>query len=290
MLGMQARVRVDLDRPVAAEGLPHVGDLEEFRVVGCDGGGMNADRPGRAPNVSGPDRKHVEPRFHGQAASGRLNWLRAGVLGANDGIVSTASIVAGVAGATATASAILTAGLAGLFAGALSMASGEYVSVSSQRDTEQALLRTEKQELTDDPAGELTELIGLYEAKGLTPELARQVAEQLTAHDALAAHAETELGIDPEQLTSPVQAAIASFLAFAAGAIFPLLAATLSPAAARIPILLAVVVIALVITGTISARLGGAPPMRATIRNVLGGVAAMAITYGIGTLAGHTIA
>lgn len=251
---------------------------------------MHADRPGRAPYESGQRRRHVEPRFHGQAASARLNWLRAGVLGANDGIVSTASIVAGVAGATATAGTILTAGLAGLFAGALSMASGEYVSVSSQRDAERALLRTEKQELADDPASELAELAELYEAKGLTSELARQVAEQLTEHDALAAHAETELGIDPRQLTSPVQAAIASFIAFAAGAIFPLLAATLSPAAARIPVLLAVVVVTLVITGTTSARLGGAPPLPATVRNVLGGVAAMAITYGIGTLAGHTLA
>lgn len=247
---------------------------------------MDADRPDRAPGESGA---HTEPPFHGPAASGRLNWLRAGVLGANDGIVSTASIVAGVAGATATAGAILTAGLAGLFAGALSMASGEYVSVSSQRDAERAMLRTERRELREDPAGELSELVGLYEAKGLTPALARQVAEQLTAHDALAAHAETELGIDPEQLTSPVQAAVASFLAFSAGAVFPLLAAILSPAVARIPILLAVVVITLVFTGTTSARLGGAPAGRATVRNVLGGVAAMAITYGIGTLAGHTV-
>lgn len=252
---------------------------------------MRSHGPGTASSDSGGKRdRHAEPASHSESSTSRLNWLRAGVLGANDGIVSTASIVAGVAGAAATPSAILTAGLAGLFAGALSMASGEYVSVASQRDAEKALLATEKRELADDPAGELRELTGLYEAKGLSPELARQVAEQLTRHDALAAHAETELGIDPEELTSPVQAAVASFLAFAAGAIFPLLAATLSPAAIRIPVLLAVVVVTLVITGTASARLGGAPTFRAVVRNVLGGVAAMAITYGIGTIAGHTVA
>jgi len=151
------------------------------------------------------EENHPEPHAGGFAA--RLNWLRAAVLGANDGIVSTAGLVIGVAGATAARSAILTAGLAGLFAGSLAMASGEYVSVSSQRDSEPALLALERRELTETPHAELTELAMLYQSRGLTPGLAQEVAEQLSAHDPLAAHAEAELGIDPQQLTSPWHAA-----------------------------------------------------------------------------------
>src|SRR5438067_540913 len=158
---------------------------------------------------------HAQQEPHDAAGvTGRLNWLRAGVLGANDGVVSTASLVLGVAGATSSTSAILTAGLAGMFAGAMSMASGEYVSVSSQRDSEQALLEQERQELSEDPDAELAELTSIYQAKGLDRDLARHVAEQLSKHDALAAHAEAELGIDPEDLVSPWQAALASFLSF----------------------------------------------------------------------------
>jgi VIT1/CCC1 family predicted Fe2+/Mn2+ transporter len=220
--------------------------------------------------------------------SGRLNWLRAGVLGANDGVVSTASLVLGVAAATTSTSAIVTAGLAGMFAGALSMASGEYVSVSSQRDSEQAMLAREQQELTETADAELDELAGIYQAKGLTPELARQVAEQLTAHDALAAHAEAELGIDPEGLANPWQAAIASFISFTVGALLPLLAIALVPAAARVGVTVVAVLLALVATGTTSAALGKAPPGRAVLRNVIGGVIAMGITYGIGSLVGAT--
>jgi VIT1/CCC1 family predicted Fe2+/Mn2+ transporter len=218
--------------------------------------------------------------------SGRLNWLRAGVLGANDGVVSTASLVLGVAAATTSTTAIVTAGLAGMFAGALSMASGEYVSVSSQRDSEQAILAREKKELTQTAEAELVELAGIYQAKGLTPGLAQQVAEQLTAHDALAAHAEAELGIDPEGLANPWQAAIASFISFTVGALLPLLAIALVPSVARVPVTVVAVLLALVATGATSARLGKAPPGRAVLRNVLGGAVAMGVTYGIGSLAG----
>ncbi|TSE00102.1 VIT family protein [Skermania sp. ID1734] len=233
---------------------------------------------------------HVgEPPSHEELTAGRLNWLRAGVLGANDGIVSTASIVMGVAGATASVGTILTAGVAGLFAGAMSMASGEYVSVSSQRDAQRALLAQERRELADDPQAELDELTGLYRAKGLPEPLAREVAQTLTARDALAAHAEVELGIDPSELTNPWQAAAASFLAFGVGAVFPLLAAVLTPATARVGIIVGVVVAALVLTGSVSARLSDAPALRPVLRNIGGGLLAMAVTYGIGALVGHTL-
>lgn len=231
-----------------------------------------------------PD-SHSEPHHGGLAT--RLNWLRAAVLGANDGIVSTAGLVVGVAGATSSPTAILTAGLAGLFAGALAMASGEYVSVSSQRDSERALLQLERRELAESADAELAELAGLYQAKGLTPDLAREVALQLTAHDAFAAHAEAELGIDPAQIASPRHAAVASFLSFTVGAILPLLAITLTPAAARVAVTAAAVVAALAVTGAASAALGKAPRGPAIMRNIAGGMIAMGITYAIGTLIGH---
>ena len=216
----------------------------------------------------------------------RLNWLRAAVLGANDGIVSTAGLVVGVAGATSSRATILTAGLAGLFAGALAMASGEYVSVSSQRDSERAMLALERRELAQTPHAEVAELARIYEGKGLAPSLARQVAQQLTAHDALAAHAEAELGIDPEQLARPGHAAVASFLSFVAGAVLPLLAITLVPVTARVPVTIIAVLAALVVTGAASAALGGARRLPAVIRNVAGGAIAMGVTYGIGSLIG----
>jgi vacuolar iron transporter family protein len=228
---------------------------------------------------------HDEPHRTGTAV--RLNWLRAAVLGANDGVVSTAGLVVGVAGATSSATAILTAGLAGLFAGALAMASGEYVSVSSQRDAERALLRLERRELAEDADAELAELAGLYRAKGLTPGLAREVARQLTAHDAFAAHAEAELGIDPAQIARPWQAAVASFLSFTAGALLPLLAITLTPAPTRVAVTAAAVLAALTATGAVSAALSRAPRGPAIARNVIGGLLAMAVTYGIGSLVGH---
>jgi VIT1/CCC1 family predicted Fe2+/Mn2+ transporter len=226
---------------------------------------------------------------HVGAINTKLNWLRAGVLGANDGIVSVAGIVIGVAAATTDRGPILTAGIAGLAAGALSMALGEYVSVSTQRDTEQALLAKERRELLEEPVAELEELVGLYEAKGLSPATARTVAEELTAHDAFAAHIDIELGIDPDELTNPWHAAISSAIAFTVGALLPMLAILLPPPHARIPITFVGVLLALALTGWMSARLGGADPGRATKRVLIGGALAMAITYGIGRLMGGVI-
>jgi vacuolar iron transporter family protein len=234
-----------------------------------------------------------EPQhFHddlGDHVGTRLNWLRAAVLGANDGIVSVAGLVMGVAGATTDRHTILVAGLAGLVAGALSMAAGEYVSVSTQRDTEQALLAKERAELADEPEEELAELAGLYVDKGLSAETARQVAIELTAHDALAAHAEVELGIDPDALTSPWQAAMASMVAFTVGALLPLLTITLLPEDGRVWATLAAVVVALALTGFLSARFAEADVRRAIVRNIGGGVLAMVVTYVIGDLVGGRI-
>ena len=231
----------------------------------------------------------VEPHDgeqHDQGIGARLNWLRAGVLGANDGIVSTAGIVIGVAAATVERSTIATAGIAGLAAGAMSMAAGEYVSVSTQRDTEKALLAKEKRELREMPDEELEELTQIYEEKGLTPDLAAEVARQLTAHDALGAHAEAELGIDPEALTNPWHAAWASMSAFTLGALLPLLAILLPPVGARVWVTALAVVVALAFTGWGSARLGQAPVRPAVLRNIAGGLVAMLVTYGIGALVG----
>ncbi|MFM9377181.1 VIT family protein [Gordonia sp. VNK21] len=230
-----------------------------------------------------PDEPHVD------GFAGRLNWLRAGVLGANDGIVSTAGVVVGVAAATTAREPIFTAGIAALAAGAVSMALGEYVSVSTQRDSERALLAKEKGELRDDPEAELAELAGLYEEKGLRPDTAHQVARELTAHDALAAHAEAELKLDPDELTSPWQAAGSSAVSFTVGALLPLLGILLPPAHWRIPVAVVTVLIALAITGTTGALLGGASPWRPTARVVIGGALAMAVTYAIGLLVGHTV-
>ncbi len=238
-----------------------------------------------ADRVPGPHEG--EPHVGGFYS--RLNWLRAGVLGANDGIVSTAGIVMGVAGATDGTTTIAIAGIAGLVAGALSMAAGEYVSVSTQRDSELALLAKERRELAEEPEEELAELAGLYVEKGLSEQLALQVAEELTAHDALAAHAETELGIDPDDLTNPWHAAWASMLAFTLGALLPLLTITLTPASMRIWATVAAVAVALAFTGWVSARLGYGAAGRAVARNVGGGVLAMAVTYAVGALLGTQI-
>ena len=240
---------------------------------------MTSDAPG-----NGGQDGHGEP--HQQSLGGRLNWLRAAVLGANDGIVSVAGIVIGVAGATSSRGPIFTAGLAGLLAGSLSMAAGEYVSVSTQRDSEQAALDQERRELDRTPEAELDELTGLYQEKGLSPQLAREVAVQLTRHDALGAHAETELGIDPDGLADPWHAAWASFLAFTAGALLPLLAMVLPPASLRLPITVVAVLLALTGCGWVSARMGGAPVRPAVLRNAAGGAVAMAVTYGVGLLLG----
>ncbi len=226
---------------------------------------------------------------HADNFANRLNWLRAGVLGANDGIVSTAGLVLGVAGATDDRPTILIAGLAGLVAGALSMGAGEYVSVSTQRDSEMALLDKERRELLEEPDEELAELAGIYVGKGLSEQLALDVARELTAHDALGAHAEAELGIDPDQLTNPWQAMGASMLAFTLGALLPLLTIAFAPTSARVLVTVGAVVIALAITGWASARLGFGPAGRAVLRNVGGGLFAMVATYAVGSLIGTRI-
>jgi len=217
---------------------------------------------------------------------GRLNWLRAGVLGANDGIVSTAGIVMGVAGATSERTPVLVAGIAGLVAGALSMGAGEYVSVSTQRDSERSMLALEAEELERMPKTELRELANIYERKGLSHELARKVAEELTAHDALGAHAEAEFGIDKDNLTNPWHAAAASMIAFTVGALLPLLVITLTPTDARIWATVLAVAAALGIAGRNSAQLGYSPWGRAVLRNVAGGLVAMGITYAVGAVVG----
>jgi vacuolar iron transporter family protein len=239
------------------------------------------------PGPGAPNTSNAQPH-HGSVAN-KLNWLRAAVLGANDGIVSTAGIVIGVAAATAERGPVLTAGIAGLAAGALSMAVGEYVSVSTQRDTERALLETETRELKLQPDAELDELAALYEARGLSAETARQAATELTAHNPLAAHAELELRLDPEQLTNPWLAAISSAVSFTIGALLPLIAILLPPASTRIAITVAAVMLALAITGWVAARLGGAKPLLPILRVTVGGALAMAITFGIGHLVGATI-
>ncbi|WP_229674450.1 VIT1/CCC1 transporter family protein [Nakamurella endophytica] len=237
----------------------------------------------------------AEPGAAGQPAHephsnlGRLNWLRAGVLGANDGIVSVAGLVVGVAGATTARGPLFTAGIAGLVAGAVSMALGEYVSVSSQRDSERALLALEVQELRDTPEEEFEELVALYEAKGLRPATARQVATELTEHDALAAHLDAELHLDPDDLANPWQAAGASALSFTLGALLPLLAILLPPPAWRVPVTVVAVLLALALTGAGSARIGGASGRLAVARVVTGGAIGLAVTYAIGSLFGTAV-
>jgi VIT1/CCC1 family predicted Fe2+/Mn2+ transporter len=238
------------------------------------------------PQAAGLSQHAGEP--HGNGIAGRLNWLRAGVLGANDGIVSVAAIVVGVAGATSALAPILTAGTAGLVGGAVSMALGEYVSVSSQRDSQHALIAKERRELKEMPEQELAELAGLYRAKGLSAATAQRVAVELTEHDALAAHLDAELGINEHDVVSPWQAAGASALAFFIGAVLPMLAILLPPANLRVPVTFGAVLVALAITGATGARIGGSHWLRATLRVVIGGAVALAATFAIGTLLGTT--
>lgn len=214
--------------------------------------------------------------------SARLNWLRAAVLGANDGIISTAGLVVGVAGASENRAAILTAGIAGVIAGALSMAGGEYVSVSSQRDSERAMLVREAKELREDPKGELDELVQLNQAQGLSLATAKQAAREQTKHDALGAHASIELNINPDELTNPWSAALASALSFTVGAVVPILAIAGPYPSVRVPLTFGAVVVALIATGSASAHAGGANKTRATIRVVLSGVLVMTATYLVG--------
>lgn len=218
--------------------------------------------------------------------SHRANWLRASVLGANDGIISTAALILGVAAADASRSAVLTAGIAGLTAGAMSMGLGEYVSVSSQRDTERADIAKEIWELENTPERELAELTAIYQERGLSHELARRVALELTEHDALGTHLTEELGITEATLARPTQAAITSMASFAIGAALPLLAAAMAAQGGRILTTLIVAVVALIALGILGARVGGAPPLRPTLRVVLGGILAMGVTMAIGGLFG----
>lgn len=239
------------------------------------------------PSTSTADHLHYEP--HSDAIGSRLNWLRAAVLGSNDGIISLAALVVGIAGATTSTSTLLLTGVSGLLAGAFSMAAGEYVSVSSQRDTERALLDKERYELEHFHEKEFEELVGIYQKKGLTAETAQKVAEELTAHDAFAAHVDAELGIDPHALTSPWQAAFASAGSFTIGALIPLIAIVLPPEPWRVPTTFIAVFIALIITGILSARVSGARVWPVTVRVLLGGTFAMIITFGIGKLFGTFI-
>jgi len=216
-------------------------------------------------------------------------WLRAAVLGANDGVVSTASLVIGIAAADASRGMIVTAGLAGLVGGSLSMAVGEFVSVSSQRDVEQADLDRERTELSEEPERELEELAGLLAQKGMSVETSRKAAREITEHDALRAHAIEELGIRPDDLARPTQAAAVSALAFAAGATLPLLAIALSAPPLRVGLTATASLLALALLGRWSAQLGGAPSGRAVLRVVVGGVIAMGLTALIGRLFGAAV-
>jgi VIT1/CCC1 family predicted Fe2+/Mn2+ transporter len=216
----------------------------------------------------------------------RIGWLRAAVLGANDGIVSTASLMVGVAAANVARGELLVAGVAGLVAGAMSMAAGEYVSVSSQKDTEQADLTRERAELKAQPENEHKELAAIYVKRGLAPALAKQVAEQLMAHDALGAHARDELGISVVLKANPIQAALTSALTFSVGAALPLLAAVVAPASLLVPMVAGTSLIVLTGLGVLAARAGGAPMLRASLRVTFWGALAMALTAGVGMLFG----
>ncbi len=227
---------------------------------------------------------------HNAGIARRLNWLRAGVLGANDGIISTAGLVIGVAAATTDSAEIATAGLAGLVAGAVSMALGEYVSVSTQRDTERALINKEREELASMPETEHEELAGMLRERGLREDTAIAAATELAEQDVLAAHLSIELGIDESQIANPWTAAASSALAFALGAALPLVAILVPPASWRIAIAFVAALIGLAITGAWSAHIGQSSKRSAIVRLLVGGALAMAVTYAIGELIGTTIA
>lgn len=231
-------------------------------------------------------RLRTHPERH---AVSRIGWLRAAVLGANDGIVSTGSLIAGVAASGADKAAILIAGVAALVAGAMSMAAGEYVSVSSQSDTEKADLALEKRELTDQPDFERQELANIYVGRGLDVDLALQVADQLMAKDALGAHARDELGISEVSTARPLQAALTSAITFSAGAAAPLAVIALAPQQFQIPLVIATSLVCLAVLGFLGAQAGGAAPIRAVIRVTFWGALAMALTAGIGRLFGTSL-
>lgn len=235
--------------------------------------------------------EHAVPEPHDNQYAAKLNKLRAGVLGANDGIVSVAATVVGVAGATTDAWPILIAGSAAVIGGALSMALGEYVSVSSQKDSQEALIAKERQELADMPEAELQELTDIYKNRGLSAQTAHQVAVELTERNALLAHLDAELGIHPDDIPSPWAAAWASAAAFLLGSLLPMIAILLPPQEWRIPVAFAAVLVALAITGTLGARLGGTPRVhRAAARVVIGGALALGATFLIGSWLGVSVA
>ncbi|MHB1208393.1 MAG: VIT1/CCC1 transporter family protein [Acidimicrobiales bacterium] len=221
--------------------------------------------------------------------SSRAGWLRAAVLGADDGLVSTAALLVGLVGAGAVKTALMTAGAAALTAGALSMAIGEYVSVSAQSDAEKADVKKEASELEQDPEQEHAELVAIYEARGLSRALATQVATALHAHDALAAHLRDELGHDERTRARPVQAASVSAVSFAVGSVLPLLAVGLTPSSMRIPVLALVTIVSMCLLGGFGAQLGGASALRGALRVGIGGCLALAITYGVGLALGATV-
>jgi len=231
-----------------------------------------------------PDHKASERHRGGRGA-----WLRAAVLGANDGLISTASLMVAVAAADSSRSAILVAGVAGLTAGALSMAAGEYVSVSSQRDTERADLERERAELAGSAVAELEELVQIYRKRGLSDELARRVAAELSAGDRLRVHARDELGIDVEALANPLQAAVVSAVSFVIGAVVPIVVVLLASVAWRVALMIGVALVGLVVLGALGARLGGAPPVRAAVRVLIGGALALFISLAIGRLTGTVL-
>ncbi len=245
--------------------------------------------------VTSPDaaaRATLPPDHHHHAEehrSHRAGWLRAAVLGANDGVVSTAALIVGVAGSGASYGTVRTAGIAGLVAGAMSMAAGEYVSVASQRDTEEADLRMERQALIDHPRAELAELTEIWRSRGLDDALAAEVARQLTDADALGAHARDELGLSAISAARPVQASATSAVAFSLGALLPLLAYAVTPGAGRSPVVVVASLAALALLGALGAALGGARRLRATVRVAVGGAAAMGLTMLVGELTGAAL-
>ncbi|WP_111836550.1 VIT1/CCC1 transporter family protein [Actinomyces bovis] len=287
------------ERPVASPAIPVV-DARNYAPLpptpaltkaGLKASDSAANCPtGRRLNSVAGLSAALETKTDSSDLASRLNWLRAGVLGANDGIVSVAGLVIGVAAANPNATGvILTAGIAGILAGAVSMAAGEYVSVSTQSDTERAVVARYRRTLSEDPDGGVDELASHYRNKGLAPNTARQVALELTAHNAVAAHLEAELGMREDEYTNPWHAAMSSAVAFVAGSMLPLLAILLPPASIAIPLTFVAVLVGLALTGGVSAKLGDAPARPAILRVVVGGALAMGVTWGIGHLIGVTV-
>ena len=252
---------------------------------------MSSAQTSSAASASADHRERPEPHSNGNGDGGRnlaqrLNWLRAGVLGANDGIVSVAATVVGVAGATTGNGPVMVAGAAAVIGGAISMALGEYVSVSSSSDSQQALIAKERQELAEDPEGELEELVQMYQDMGLSEPTARAAAEEMTEKDALGAHLRAEMNLHEDEVLSAWAAAGASFISFLIGALLPFLAIILTPEPIRIPVTFGITLVALALTGAVGAWLGQARVLPATLRVVVGGALALAVTFGVGAWLG----